>query len=183
MGDQSQSKGASERPRQGYSAMGPSTGESAELQSEAVDNFDNGGESVPVGGTLRAVRKIRRGCTKGASTDDDVSTTTSSGEEETLTKPAAAPETVMNAGYGVNSYQKVFKMFCGSRADMDGKTFSKLCKDCHLLDKQFTPTDADLCFAKAAVKGQRRITLPQFAELLQQCREKGHGVQCSLGMC
>jgi len=32
---------------------------------------------------------------------------------------------------------------------LDGKNFSKLCKDCGLIDKKFTSTDADLTFSKA----------------------------------
>lgn len=31
---------------------------------------------------------------------------------------------------------------------MDGKNFSKLCKDCGLIDKKFSLTDADLTFSK-----------------------------------
>lgn len=31
---------------------------------------------------------------------------------------------------------------------MDGKNFSKLCKDCSLIDKKFSLTDADLTFSK-----------------------------------
>lgn len=31
---------------------------------------------------------------------------------------------------------------------MDGKNFSKLCKDCGIVDKKFTLTDADLTFSK-----------------------------------
>lgn len=31
---------------------------------------------------------------------------------------------------------------------MDGKTFAKVSKDCHLLDKKLTTTDVDLIFAK-----------------------------------
>ena len=33
---------------------------------------------------------------------------------------------------------------------LDGKNFSKLCKDCGLIDKKFTATDADLTFSKVA---------------------------------
>lgn len=36
---------------------------------------------------------------------------------------------------------------------MDGKNFSKLCKDCGLIDKKFSLTDADLTFSK--VKNSR----------------------------
>ena len=31
---------------------------------------------------------------------------------------------------------------------MDGKNFSKLCKDCGIVDKNFSLTDADLTFSK-----------------------------------
>ena len=31
---------------------------------------------------------------------------------------------------------------------MDGKNFSKLCKDCGIIDKKFSLTDADLTFSK-----------------------------------
>merc|ERR1719401_769807 len=62
--------------------------------------------------------------------------------------------------------QHVFASFCGKERDMDGKTFAKLCKDCKLLDKKLTATDVDLIFAKAAPKGQRRITFAQFGAAL-----------------
>lgn len=42
---------------------------------------------------------------------------------------------------------------------MEGKTFAKVAKDCHLLDKKFTSTDVDLIFAKVKAKGSRKITL------------------------
>ena len=45
---------------------------------------------------------------------------------------------------------------------MDGKTFSKLCKDCKLVDKKFSATDADLTFAKVKAKTERRITFAEF---------------------
>lgn len=35
--------------------------------------------------------------------------------------------------------------------DMDGAKFSKLCRDCRLLDRRFTPIDVDIVFAKAKV--------------------------------
>ena len=37
--------------------------------------------------------------------------------------------------------------------DMDGAKFSKLCRDCRLLDRRFTPIDVDIVFAKAKVWG------------------------------
>ena len=35
--------------------------------------------------------------------------------------------------------------------DMDGAKFSKLCRDCRLLDRRFTLIDVDIVFAKAKV--------------------------------
>lgn len=44
---------------------------------------------------------------------------------------------------------------------MDGKNFSKLCKDCGLIDKKFTLTDADLTFSKV-------LSLASALQMLQQ---------------
>eukprot|EP00435_Cladocopium_sp_Y103_P003855 s4466_g1.t1 len=67
---------------------------------------------------------------------------------------------------GTSSYQEVFQAFCGPRSDMDGKAFSKLCKeiDCGLLDRRFSAADADLIFAKVCPRGGRRIGMEQFEE-------------------
>jgi len=45
---------------------------------------------------------------------------------------------------------------------MDGKTFAKLAKDTHILDKALTATDIDLVFAKVKDKAARKITFEQF---------------------
>eukprot|EP00440_Ansanella_granifera_P040677 gb/GFBE01044114.1/.p1 GENE.gb/GFBE01044114.1/~~gb/GFBE01044114.1/.p1 ORF type:complete len:363 (+),score=71.57 gb/GFBE01044114.1/:1-1089(+) len=66
----------------------------------------------------------------------------------------------------------VFDSYCGMRSDMDGKSFAKLIKDSGLLDRTFTTTDADLAFAKAGSKGQRRIDLQQFRSALLHIAEK-----------
>jgi hypothetical protein len=55
---------------------------------------------------------------------------------------------------------------------MDGKTFTKLCKDWGLLDKDFSDIDADLAFAKVVTKGQRRIGMSQFEALLRLLADK-----------
>merc|ERR1711953_1251866 len=70
-----------------------------------------------------------------------------------------------------------YKTFCGSSEGMDGKSFVKLCKDCDLIDKSFTVTDADLAFTKVVVKGQRRIAFSQFENLLQLIADK-KGIDC-----
>jgi len=36
--------------------------------------------------------------------------------------------------------------------EMDGAKFSKLCRDCKLLNRNFTTIDVDLIFAKTKVK-------------------------------
>jgi hypothetical protein len=69
-------------------------------------------------------------------------------------------------------YRETFRAFCGAQADMDGKGFAKLCKDCQILDKKFTCTDVDVLFAKVVNKGQRRINLRQFEEAVFQIADK-----------
>ena len=53
---------------------------------------------------------------------------------------------------GIQELQQLFLKFTGPAAEMDSRTFVKLCKDCHLTSKSFTTIDADLIFmhAKAA---------------------------------
>eukprot|EP00854_Cymbomonas_tetramitiformis_P002367 gene2367-3096_t len=56
--------------------------------------------------------------------------------------------------------------------EMDGPKFAKLCRDCKLIDKLFTVTDADLTFAKVKVKGQRKIRFEQFCDAVYIMAEK-----------
>lgn len=57
---------------------------------------------------------------------------------------------------------RVFHLYCGGGKEMDGRSFVKLCRDSDLIDSKFSATDADLVFAKAVLKGQRRIGLEEF---------------------
>jgi len=57
---------------------------------------------------------------------------------------------------------RVFYLYCGGGKEMDGRSFVKLCRDSDLIDSKFSATDADLVFAKAVLKGQRRIGLEEF---------------------
>ena len=67
----------------------------------------------------------------------------------------------------------VFKAYCGSAPDMEGKSFTKLLKDIGAIDgKKVTPTDSDLIFAKAVTKGQRRLNFAQFETALQYVADK-----------
>lgn len=55
---------------------------------------------------------------------------------------------------------------------MDGKSFSKMCKDTKLIDKKLDATNVDLIFAKSKVKTERRIDFDQFITALSFCAEK-----------
>eukprot|EP00998_Keelungia_sp_KM082_P010904 NODE_7125_length_604_cov_46.394130_g7102_i0.p2 GENE.NODE_7125_length_604_cov_46.394130_g7102_i0~~NODE_7125_length_604_cov_46.394130_g7102_i0.p2 ORF type:complete len:159 (-),score=41.25 NODE_7125_length_604_cov_46.394130_g7102_i0:44-520(-) len=71
-----------------------------------------------------------------------------------------------------------FEAFCsfgagkGGAAEMDNSKFAKFCRDCKLIDKKFTSTDADLIFTKSKKPGARKLdyttfktkTLPLIAE-------------------
>lgn len=68
----------------------------------------------------------------------------------------------------------IFYNFCGAgHADMDGKSFSKMCKDCNLLTKKVTEKEVDILFSNTKVKQktQRRIQFPQFEIALELLAE------------
>ena len=48
--------------------------------------------------------------------------------------------------------------------EMDNSHFSKMCKECKIVDKHFTTTDVDLLFNKIKAKGARKISLGQFRD-------------------
>ncbi|KAL0476604.1 tubulin polymerization-promoting protein [Acrasis kona] len=52
---------------------------------------------------------------------------------------------------------------------MDGKAFSKFCKDCKLINSKFSATDVDLIFANTKVKpkAERKISYEQFLVALE----------------
>ncbi|XP_053341203.1 tubulin polymerization-promoting protein family member 2 [Clarias gariepinus] len=57
--------------------------------------------------------------------------------------------------------------------DMTGKNFSKLCKDCKVIDgKSVTSTDVDIVFSKVKAKSARVITLEQFTQALAELAPK-----------
>lgn len=71
--------------------------------------------------------------------------------------------------------ESVFYNFCGAGyADMDGKSFLKLCKDSKLLNKTLTETTIDLIFSDTRVKSkrQRRVDFSQFEVALELVAEK-----------
>ncbi|XP_028673092.1 tubulin polymerization-promoting protein-like isoform X1 [Erpetoichthys calabaricus] len=57
--------------------------------------------------------------------------------------------------------------------ELNGKNWSKLCKDCGIIDgKNVTITDVDIVFSKVKNKSGRTITYEQFKEALQELAEK-----------
>uniref|UniRef100_A0AAY5EFN8 Tubulin polymerization promoting protein n=1 Tax=Electrophorus electricus TaxID=8005 RepID=A0AAY5EFN8_ELEEL len=53
--------------------------------------------------------------------------------------------------------------------DLHGKNWSKLCKDCGVIDgKSITLTDVDIVFSKVKNKSSRTITYNQFREALSE---------------
>jgi len=66
----------------------------------------------------------------------------------------------------------IFRAFCGSHPDMDGKSFVKLCKDSKLVGGRLSATDADLIFARSVAKGRRRMTYQEFLGALEAVAEK-----------
>lgn len=78
-------------------------------------------------------------------------------EKKTAPKAVTKNTTVKSAPAG--SLEEVFKSYCGTTSDMDGKSFAKLAKDCKIISKSCTTTDIDLIFAKVKDKTARRINL------------------------
>mmetsp|Transcript_44873 Transcript_44873/g.130718 ORF Transcript_44873/g.130718 Transcript_44873/m.130718 type:complete len:1266 (-) Transcript_44873:88-3885(-) len=82
-----------------------------------------------------------------------------------------APVVAARPGGGTNASRETvedtFRAYCGSRPDMDGTTFAKLCKDCHLVDSTLNASHMDIIFSKVVLRGQRRIDFQQFRDALQ----------------
>ncbi|XP_013361336.1 PREDICTED: tubulin polymerization-promoting protein isoform X12 [Chinchilla lanigera] len=84
---------------------------------------------------------------------------------------AAAPE--------LSALEEAFRRFAvhgDTRAtgrEMHGKNWSKLCRDCHVIDgKSVTVTDVDIVFSKIKGKSCRTITFEQFQEALEELATK-----------
>ncbi|NXI40480.1 TPPP2 protein, partial [Galbula dea] len=61
--------------------------------------------------------------------------------------------------------------------DMTGKNFSKMCKECGVMDgKAVTSTDIDIVFNKVKTKGARTITFAEFQEAMKEiCTKRFKG--------
>ncbi|XP_069765476.1 tubulin polymerization-promoting protein-like isoform X1 [Narcine bancroftii] len=80
---------------------------------------------------------------------------------------------------GLSALEEAFRKFAihgDTRAtgrDMNGKNWSKLCKDCSIIDgKNVTTTDIDIVFSKVKPKSFRTINFGQFKEALQELAQK-----------
>jgi len=66
------------------------------------------------------------------------------------------------------SLQEAFEAFAsfgsGPQKEMDNSHFSKMCKECGLVDKTFTTTDVDLLFNRVKAKGARKMTFAEFSD-------------------
>jgi hypothetical protein len=70
--------------------------------------------------------------------------------------------------------EEVYLGFSAGAAELDGKTFAKLAKDCKLLDKKLTATDVDLIFAHVKDKAARKINFAQFQKgVAEMATKKG----------
>ncbi|XP_006008182.1 tubulin polymerization-promoting protein family member 3 [Latimeria chalumnae] len=57
--------------------------------------------------------------------------------------------------------------------EMTGKNWSKLCKDCNIIDgKTVTSTDVDIAFSKVKAKAARVITYDEFVKALEELSSK-----------
>ncbi|KAM5157568.1 tubulin polymerization-promoting protein isoform 1-T2 [Mantella aurantiaca] len=57
--------------------------------------------------------------------------------------------------------------------EMHGKNWSKLCKDCQIIDgKTVTIIDVDIIFSKVKAKSCRTITFQQFSDALEELAQK-----------
>lgn len=79
----------------------------------------------------------------------------------------------------VSALEEAFRRFAvhgDSRAsgrEMNGKNWTKLCRDCQVIDgRTVTVTDVDIVFSKIKSKGCRTITFEQFREALGELARK-----------
>ncbi|CAJ1041269.1 putative p25-alpha, partial [Leishmania shawi] len=68
----------------------------------------------------------------------------------------------------MSNFQATFEAFAsfgsGPSKEMDNSHFSKMLKECRIIGKTFTSTDADLLFSKVKAKEARRISFTEFKE-------------------
>ncbi len=67
-------------------------------------------------------------------------------------------------------FQSVFEAFASfgtaPSTEIDNSHFSKMLKECKIIDTKYTTTDADLCFNRCKSKGARKLTFQQMRDLV-----------------
>lgn len=86
------------------------------------------------------------------------------GDASASTPAPTSPQAA--AGGARCSVEETFKAFCSDGAEMDSKSFVKLCKRCCLLDNKFTAHDARLVFTTTVPVNHVRMDLRSFEEAL-----------------
>jgi Ca2+-binding EF-hand superfamily protein len=76
-------------------------------------------------------------------------------------KPKAAPAAAANLR---DAFEAFASFGTSAQTEMDNSHFAKMCKECGIIDKAFTPTDADLIFNKTKAKAARKLTFAEFKE-------------------
>ncbi|NWZ59461.1 TPPP2 protein, partial [Haliaeetus albicilla] len=74
-----------------------------------------------------------------------------------------------------NTFRKfaIYGDTSASGNDMTGKNFSKMCKECGVMDgKAVTSTDIDIVFNKVKTKGARTITFAEFQQAMKELCSK-----------
>ena len=66
----------------------------------------------------------------------------------------------------------IFQSFANGKPEMESKQFSKLVKECKLIDKKFTNNDVDIVFAKVKVKGSKTIAFGDFENALAEIAKR-----------
>ena len=66
----------------------------------------------------------------------------------------------------------MFDQFAQGQSTIDGKTFSKFCVDCNVVQGQCNKNYIDLVFAKVKEKQERKINFAQFKEAIKLCATK-----------
>jgi len=84
-------------------------------------------------------------------------TTKKSGGASAAAAGSSAAAAAAPAAAAAGSLKDVFKTFSQGQAEIDGKTFAKMCKDTKVINKKCTNTDIDLIFAKAKERTARKI--------------------------
>ena len=74
---------------------------------------------------------------------------------------------------GKKTLESVFKSYCAGKSELESKQFSKLVKDCKLIDKKsFTINDVDIVFAKVKSGKLKTITFAEFQKAIGEIATK-----------